>query len=228
MDSLLQIHGAFILASREGLEARDAEQRYTRTRREEDEYRTAAVDFAQSFQGEAAVVDPKVATAALEAASEIGKGTNFERSGTVATGILRNLTVAVATAASLGALPVAAAATGSTALTALATAAALLATEGLKKSQSFSTLTTLVTQGIDRASKAELAGALAKLQKLFGPQVAYFRSAKKSLGALLNGVNILNGELERFGGSNNERELVRMSREMMTARRRQAFIAGGK
>ncbi len=96
MDSLLQLHGTFILASRDGLEAYEAEQRYRRNQQQEADYRSAAVDFANSLQGRPEVVDPSVASAALNAAEEIGRGGNPERSGTVATGLLGNLTVTFA------------------------------------------------------------------------------------------------------------------------------------
>jgi hypothetical protein len=184
IDSLLQLHGTFILASRAGLEAIEAEQRYQRTRQEEAEYRSAAVDFAQSLQHQPMVVDPKVASAVLSAAEEIGKGANPERSSTVATGILKNVTVTFVTAAALGTISAGAIATGSAVLVTVAGAASLVAAEGLKKSKPFAALAALVTQGIERTAQAELANALENLRKRFKPQLQFFLSAEQHFKAL--------------------------------------------
>ncbi|MGY2808703.1 hypothetical protein [Bradyrhizobium sp. USDA 4506] len=132
VDSLLQLHGSFILASRDGLEAYEAEQRYRRNQQQEADYRSAAVDFASGLQNKPEVVDPSVASAALNAAQKIGRGANPERSGTVATGLLGNLTVTLTVGAGIGTLSLAAS-TGSPALIGLAAAATLVAAEGLKK-----------------------------------------------------------------------------------------------
>jgi hypothetical protein len=187
MDSLLQLHGTFVLASRDGLEAYEAEQRYKRNQQQEADYRSAAVDFANSLQGRPEVVDPAVASAALSAAEEIGRGGNPERSGTVATGVLGNLTVTLSVAAAVGTLSLATVGTGSAALIAMAMAVGLVATEGLKKSQPFIALSGLVTQGIDHVGRVELKLALKKLGDRFKPQLDLFRSTEKPLSKLAGG-----------------------------------------
>src|SRR5262249_41770607 len=146
----------FLLASRNGLEAVEAEQRYQRNQKEEAQYRTAALDFAHSLQNRAYVIDQNVALVALNAAEEIGRGPNPERSGSMATGILRNLAITVATAAALGTVSADAIASGSSILMALAGAATLVATDGLRKSKPFAALSMIVSEGINRSAATEL------------------------------------------------------------------------
>src|SRR5205085_1778353 len=151
-----RFHGTFMLATREGLESIEAEQRYRRTQHEEVEYRKAAIDFARSLQNQPTVVDSRAAAVVMTAAEEIGKGANPERSGTVATGAIKNISVTIAAGAAIGAIPVAAVAMGSTLLAVLAGPVCLIATEGLKKSKSFSALAALVTNGLDTVAETEL------------------------------------------------------------------------
>jgi hypothetical protein len=124
LDTLLQVHGTFIMATVEGIEAITAEERYRRTVQEEVEYRAAAVAFVQRLQGVPDVIDPHAASIVLGAAEEIGKGSNPERSGVVATGAVKNVAITLSAAATLVTLPVLAALTGST--IAMATSAAAL------------------------------------------------------------------------------------------------------
>jgi hypothetical protein len=51
LDTLLQVHGTFIMATVEGIEAVTAEERYRRTVQEEVEYRAAAVEFLAGCAG---------------------------------------------------------------------------------------------------------------------------------------------------------------------------------
>ena len=130
IDTLLQVHGSFILATIEGVEAIAAEEWYRRTAQEEIEYRKAAVDFAKSLQNEPKIIDPKAASFVLGTASEIGKGTNPERSGTIASGTVKNVAITVSAAAVLATLSAAATASGSSAFIAGATATVLVVGDG--------------------------------------------------------------------------------------------------
>jgi uracil-DNA glycosylase family 4 len=179
IDSLLQLHGTFMLASVQGLEAIAAEERYQRTRQEEIEYRQAALGFAKSLQGQPKVIDPKVASTILDAVEEIGKGANPERSGTVATGIMKNVTVTFSIAAALGALSTGALAAGSAPLMAVTGAAVLVAAEGLKKSKPFADLAAFITRGIDKTAQGELASTVENLRERFKLQLQFFLSAQQ-------------------------------------------------
>ncbi|MBW5433225.1 hypothetical protein FXB41_00020 [Bradyrhizobium canariense] len=183
-DSLLQIHGSFILASADGLEALAAEERYNRTRQEEEEYRAAAVEFAEQLQNQPDIIHPDAASAVLDSVQEIGKGSNIERSGTVASGILLNATITISIAASLGAVSAQVMTTQSLPLIAVMGAAALVATEGLKKSKPFTALAALVTKGIDTASTADIASVTAAVRKRFSRHLKFFRNAGPQLKRL--------------------------------------------
>ena len=173
IDTLLQVHGSFILATAEGMEAIAAEERYQRTAREEIEYRKAAVDFARSLQNEPRIIDPKVAAFVLGTAGEIGKGANPERSDTVATGLVKNAAITVSTAAALAALTAAAAAAGSPALLVGAGATVLIVGDGLRKSKPFAAVSALVSRGLDNAAEGEVSKALGNLSERLKPQLRF-------------------------------------------------------
>jgi hypothetical protein len=184
LDTLLQVHGTFIMATAEGLEAIAAEERYRRTPQEEIAHRVATVEFAQSLQNSPQVIDPKVASFVLGTAEEIGRGTNSERSDAVATGAVKNVSITVTTAATLGALSVAATASGSTPLIVGALVTWLLVGEGLKKSKPFAAVAGLVTKGLNKASDAEMANAMRNLGQRFKPHLRFVLMAETQLRRL--------------------------------------------
>jgi hypothetical protein len=184
VDTLLQVHGTFILSTIEGIESIAAEERYRRTPSEELEYRAAAVDFAQKLQSEPGVIDENVAAFVLGTVEEIGKGANPERSGTLATGTVKNVAITVSTAAVLAAISAAAVASGSPALIVGAGATVLVVGEGLKKSKPFATVAALVSRGLDRASEAELAAALRIIREGFRPHLRFILFAEPQLRRL--------------------------------------------
>jgi hypothetical protein len=181
---LLQLHGAFVLATVEGIEIIAAEERYRRTPQQEVEYRAAMIGVAQSLQNKPQIINPKAASFVLETTQEIGNGTNPERSGTVATGAVKNVSITVLTAASLGALSVGAAAAGFTALSVGSAVALLVVGEGLKKSKPFAAVAGLVTKGLDRASDAEIVNALRNLGERFKPQLRFVLRVEPQLRRL--------------------------------------------
>jgi hypothetical protein len=184
VDTLLQVHGTFVLSTAEGLEAIAAEERYQRTPKQESEYRKAAVAFAQDLQAAPTIIDGKVASVILGAAEEIGRGTNLERSGVVATGTIKNVVITISTAATLAALSAGAVASGSSALMVGAGATALVVGEGLKKSKPFAAVAALFTQGLDEVSGAEAASILENLSARLRPQLRFVLRAEPQLRRL--------------------------------------------
>lgn len=184
VDTLLQVHGPFILSTIEGLEAIAAEERYRRTPPEETEYRVAALDFAQSLQNHPEVIDTIAAAFVLGAAQEIGRGASPERSGTIATGTIKNVAITISTAASLAALSAAAVASGSPALLVGAGATVLVVGEGLKKSKPFAIVSALVTKGLDKISETELIGTLRNMRDGFRPHLKFVLVAESQLRRL--------------------------------------------
>jgi Leucine-rich repeat (LRR) protein len=184
INTLLQVHGTFMLATATGLELLAEEERYQRTPQEEVEYRAAAVDFAQSLQNRPQVIDPQAALFVLGTAEEIGQGANPERSGVVATGTVKNVAITLSTAATLAAISMGAIASGSAPLIVSAGAAVLVVGEGLKKSKSFAAVAALVTKGLDQASETEVAKVLRILRERSKPQLRFVLMAKPQLRRL--------------------------------------------
>ena len=200
IDSLLRLHGTFMLATAEGIEIIAAEERYQRTPQAEVEYRAATVSFAKSLQDEPDVIDPKAASFVLEAAEEIGRGTNPERSGVIASGTIKNVAIVVSTAGALGALSSAAVASGSPVLIVGSAVSALVFGEGLKKSKAFATLAGLITKGLDRAVEADVSNALSTLGERVRPQLRFvgvtFEPKLRRLAEQREEFDWLNGTLD--------------------------------
>ena len=106
LDTLLGLHGTFMLGTIAGAEPIDAEQRYRRRPAEEREYRVAAVDFASSLQNKPDIIAPYAAAFVLGAAEQIGQGANPERSGVIATSAVLNVAITFTAIAVVTALPV--------------------------------------------------------------------------------------------------------------------------
>jgi hypothetical protein len=184
IDTLLQLHGAFMLATVEGIELIAEEERYHRTPQEEIEYRAAAIDLAQRLKNSPDIIDPQAASLVLASAEEIGKGANSERSGVVATGTVKNVVITVSTAATLATLSAGAIASASPALIVGAGATVLVVGEGLKKSKSFAAVAALVTNGLDLASEAEVGRVLSNLSRRLKPQLRFVLVAEPQLRRL--------------------------------------------
>lgn len=167
LDSLLQLHGTFLMATVEGIEAIAAEERYRRRPDEESDYRAAAVDFAASLQNQPGVIDPSAASLVLGAAEQIGHGANPERSGVAGTGAVRNVAIALAVGAAVVALPPVGAFELGTGGSIAGTLGLLVFGEGLKKSKAFADVTSLITRGVDAASRADFIERLRALAALF-------------------------------------------------------------
>jgi hypothetical protein len=155
IQTLLEVHGTFMLSTRDGAELIAAEERYQRRPKAEREYRAAAIDFAQSLQNQPAIITPNAAAFVLGAAEQISQGTNPERSGVVGTSVLKNVAVVLAAGAVVAALlitggllmgPGGAIAGGLT---------GLLAGESLKKSKPFATVIAPLIAKLDQAAGAD-------------------------------------------------------------------------
>lgn len=103
IESLLAIHGAFILATVAGSEAMAAEERYRRRPAEERQYRTDAVSLAAALIRRPDLVNRDVAEQMLGSAEAIGQGNNPERSAVVGRAMVRNVTIAIISSAIGGA-----------------------------------------------------------------------------------------------------------------------------
>jgi hypothetical protein len=99
LDSLLDLHRPFILATAAGTEALDDEARYKGRPAEEQLFKADAVATLQSLEGRSDLIDPEVARASLSAAQEIGSGTHPERSSVAGRSMARNVIIGIASGA---------------------------------------------------------------------------------------------------------------------------------
>ncbi len=99
LDSLLTLHGPFILSTAAGAEAMVDEERYRRRPAEERRYRADALAMATALQGHPDLIHPDVAEQMLGAARDVGQGANPERSTVVGRAMVRNVTISIVSGA---------------------------------------------------------------------------------------------------------------------------------
>jgi formylglycine-generating enzyme required for sulfatase activity len=188
MDTLIQVHGTFMMATTEGIESVEAWHRYRRTALEEAEFRIATDGFVNSMENQPQVIDPKVAKFARDVVNEIGTSRNAgggpERGSAVAAGVVTNVMITIVSAATIGVLAAAAGASQSPPLIASAAAALLVLGEGLKKSKPFAVVAALVTKGFDNISETEIANAYREISKQLAPVVGFAAKAAPLLRRL--------------------------------------------
>jgi len=150
LETLLQLHGTFMLATIAGAELIAAEQRYRRRPAEEREYRAVAVDFAASLQNQPDVISPDTAAFVLGAAEQIGHGANPERSGVVGTTTVLNVAITLAAVAAVPGLPFTGNLIAGTPGLIAGGAAAYITSEVLKRSTSFAAVIAPIIAKLDR------------------------------------------------------------------------------
>ena len=151
LDTLLALHGTFMLGTIAGADLIAAEQRYRR-RPARENTRAAAVDFAGSLQNKPDVIDPNAAAFVLGAAEQIGQGANPERSGVVATGAVLNVAITVAAVAVVTALPVVGGLIGGPAGLIAGGLTGYMASESVKKSKPFAAVIAPIIAKLDGAA----------------------------------------------------------------------------
>jgi hypothetical protein len=155
IQTILEVHGTFILNTTAGAELIAAEERYQRRPKAEREYRAAAIDFAQSLQNQPAIITPGAAAFVLGAAEQISQGVNPERSGVVGTSVLQNVAVVLAAGAVVAALPIVGNAIAGANGLVIGGLTSLLASESLKKSKPFATVIAPLIAKLDQAARTD-------------------------------------------------------------------------
>jgi hypothetical protein len=165
VESLLAVHGAFILATHDGNEAIAEEQRYRRRPDEEREFRAATRVLADALRERPEIIRPAAATAVSEAADVAGEGPNVARSGVVAGGAVRNVTIALLAGALVSALPVIGRFVAGTVGGFAGAAAGLVIDDAIRKSKAFAASRDLLTRHLDTLSDAGTRRFLETLQR---------------------------------------------------------------
>jgi hypothetical protein len=156
VDTLLQLHGTFMLSTSVGGELLAAERSYQRRPLEEQEHRAAAVDFALSLENRPDIIAPNAAAFVRDAAAQIGQGSNPERSNVMGSSALQNATIVLSAAAAVAALPIMGGFLAGPPGAIAGALTGLLAGEGLKKSTPFATVIAPIIAGLNRAGKVDL------------------------------------------------------------------------
>jgi len=164
LQSLLQLHGQFVMASREGLEMLDLEERLRLTPEEVEELRQAGQDLGRELEARPDLATPAVAAAINDQSAEIGLGTNAARGTASGYGIIRNTVISIIATASVVALPIAGAAFGGWTGMVGGGLLGLFGAEAVKKSKAFTSITARLTASLDQLSVAEAAELLTRLR----------------------------------------------------------------
>ena len=102
INSLLLLHGTFILATVEGQQAIEAEQRYQRRPEEEKSFREDVKELASRLQKHPELIVPEVSDELLMASSDIERGPNPVRSDVAGHGVTNNILIVASGAALVG------------------------------------------------------------------------------------------------------------------------------
>lgn len=165
LESLLAVHGAFVLATRDGNEAIAEEQRYRRRPDEEREFRLATKALADALRQHPEIIRPAAATAVSEAADVAGEGPNVARSGVVAGGAVVNVTIVLVAGASASALPVIGGFVAGPVGGFAGGAAGLFIADAIRKSKAFEASRDLLTRHLDTLSDADARRFLETLRR---------------------------------------------------------------
>lgn len=106
IDSVLEGHGPFIMASQAGREAVAAAVAYRRQPDAEREYRAAAMEFADTLAANPEVITTAAAETVKDAAADIGEGVQQERGTVTGEAVIGNVTITLVTGTVLASLPV--------------------------------------------------------------------------------------------------------------------------
>ncbi len=185
------IHGPFLTASSEGLQALAAAEHVERNPAEEREVAAAIATIADVFSDVGNVVSPPVVDVLADAADEMGKGKQADRLTVYGVNTARNFAI-VAIAGTLSAAVVGGASVAFGPIGFFASSTIALAIlEATKKSAAFRDLTKPITEAMDQVQAANYARLAKKsipaLRKLAGrrPEMQWLRDYLDTLDEIL-------------------------------------------
>jgi uncharacterized protein YegP (UPF0339 family) len=185
------IHGPFLTASSEGLQALAAAERVERNPAEERQLAAAIATVADIFSEGDNVVSPQAVDVLADAANEMGKGKQADRLTAYGVNTARNFAI-VAIAGTLSAAIVGGASVAFGPIGFVASSPIALAIlEATKKSAAFRDLTKPITEAMDQAQAANYARlgkkSIPALRKLAGgrPEMQWLRDYLDTLDEML-------------------------------------------
>jgi hypothetical protein len=162
LDTLLDLHGPFIRATKAGVELSADEEADKGTPEDRRAQREAAIALAERLQDQPALLTPEVAQEVLAAAQAGGEGPNPARSSVIASAQVRHVATAMlsmAAAAGVAAGAFAAAGPGAGVLV------GLLAIEPIKASRGYAYVRDFLTRALNRLGEADPTPALEALRR---------------------------------------------------------------
>lgn len=187
LESLLMLHGPFILATSTGSMAVEEERRYQRNPADEKRYRSDSVAIAKLLQNRPDLIDSDVVEQMLGSAQEIGQGGNPERSSTAGRAMVRNVAIGLASGAVGSAVFVYASSLilGAGAITAFVGTLAI--SETIKKTQWFQNLTKSLASKLDGTIDASSKEAIQRFRSGLLLHSQFVRENQASLRQLMDG-----------------------------------------
>lgn len=167
LDSVLDLHGPFILSSSEGLALISDAERYQRTRDEQADLQEAAFAVSKSLERSEKVIEPGVAEFLVETSAELGKGERPERTGAFGEAVIRNAAIVLIGGSVIGAVTFCLVAAPFPTSIALFVASAL-GKEGIKNSKVGKLAGEELSKKIDRATFDFVINNERALRKLAG------------------------------------------------------------
>jgi hypothetical protein len=173
LESLTNLHGPFILSTKEGLELIEIAERYKRRPEAEREIREAALQLGQELLREPEIIEPDAAAFIKEMAEEIDNGPQPERGTTYSLGITRNVSIVLIAGATCGSLPVVGGLVAGAPGAIIGGIAALIGLEGLKKTKSFEGVRGTITESVDKVADTDLMKVLGQKVSTFAPHLQF-------------------------------------------------------
>ena len=213
LDSLLALHGTFVLSTAEGTAALAREERYQRRPDEERAFRADAGEVALALQASPGIMTPDAALTVLGAAEETAQGSHPERSAVQGFGTVRNALIVLSAGALVGSavtglipgLGTVSLWVGAGAGLSAAWLGKLILQKGIEGSQRFKAATGAITRQIDAKTPA-FDAETTRLMEGLARQSGFLLSIEAPLRRLARGSRafaFLNGVLDalkRRGG----------------------------
>jgi formylglycine-generating enzyme required for sulfatase activity len=184
LESLLELHGTFILSTAVGLELIGIEERYKRHPQDEAKLRSDLLAFAEHLKSRPDIVEEKTADFVLKSAQEMSSGENLERSAVVATGTVKNAAIVVVSAATIAALPLIGGAIIGAPGVVTGGVAVLVGFDAIRKSKSFQAIVNSVTKRLDHLTDVDLEELVANRACALAPYIKFVLKIEPTLRRL--------------------------------------------
>lgn len=183
LDSLLQFHRMFVMATADGPAMLADESRYSRSPEQEEEYQSRLRSFAASVAQSPDVIAPEISETLTDSLAQPGDTPEAARARRLGDSLAGNIAITVVAGAAVGSI-VAGLVTLGPAGIAAGAAFGLLAGKGLEKSKPFAETIAAVGRFYDHTTNIEPAVAANRLKQGLAGARAFTDRASSTLSAL--------------------------------------------